>query len=125
MAPVHPPRVTTAVFALRWITDQIIRSQPGSYVLPHPDGGELWVCPFGSGKSAHRVDAGAGIVQTSQFVEVTSADGVPRKYEVVVQIKEIPHERSEADHDGTADGELPEAVRAERPDPGPVAEDRS
>jgi hypothetical protein len=94
--PVDPPRAASAVFALRWVTDQIIRSQPGSYVLSHPDGGELWVCPFGSGKSPQRVEGGPGLVEARQNVEVTGPGGVSREYEVLVSIREVPHVLSQA-----------------------------
>jgi hypothetical protein len=102
------------MFALRWITDQIIRSQPGSYVLPHPEGGDLWVCPYGSGKSPHRIEGGTGTVEASQFVDVTSVDGVTRKYEVVVSIREVPDERGEAGYIDEASDELPVANGPER-----------
>jgi hypothetical protein len=121
--PAHPPRAATAVFALRWVTDQIIRSQPGAYVLPHPDGGELWICPFGSGKSAQHVEGGPGIVEARQFVEVTGPGGLTREYEVLVSIREIPHVLSQGSDVNPPSGELPESDRPGHADAEAAAED--
>ena len=106
--------------AVRWITDQIIMTQPGAYALPHPDGGEVWVCPFGSGKSPHRIDTGPGRIEARQFVEVCAPDGTCRSYEVLIAITEAVNEHGEADVIDDAGRGVPEADGPEGPD-GPAA----
>jgi hypothetical protein len=110
------PVVEMSTQALRWVTDQIIRTQPGVYALPHPDGGEVWICPFGSGKSPRVLETSPGLTETSQFVEVYAPDGSVRRYAVTVLIKEIPDERREVDVTGDESRGVSEADRPEDPD---------
>lgn len=122
-APAHPPRSTMAVFALRWVTDQIIRSQPGAYVLGTHEGEEMWVCPYGSGKSPQRVTGDLHLVEASQRVEVTGPGGMSREYEVLVSIREIPHVLSQAPDVDAQGGELPEPDRPGHADAEAAPED--
>jgi hypothetical protein len=102
--------------ALRWVTDQIIRTQPGVYSLPHPDGGEVWICPFGSGKTPRVLHTHPGLVETSQLVEVYAPDGSAQRYAVKISIKEIHDERREVDVPDQEVRGLPQADRPEGPD---------
>lgn len=106
-----------ATFALGWVVDQIIRSQPGSYSIPRPDGGELWVSPYGSGVSPLHLSTGLDHLEARQVVSVTSPDGSRREYEIAVSIREIPHVLSQPDDVRPAGEDLPRPDRAEGPDP--------
>jgi len=117
------PVVEMSTQALRWVTDQIIRTQPGVYALPHPDGGEVWICPFGSGKSPRVLNTAPGLAETSQIVEVYTPDGSVRRYAVTVSIKEIHDERREVDVPDQEVRGVSQADGTQVPDGPPAPED--
>lgn len=84
------PTIPASQAAVHWAVDELIRSQPGAYVIRTPGKADIWTSPLGALRGAQQVLTNRGSVVTRQVVDLRQPDSSIRRFVVSMSITEFP-----------------------------------